>query len=461
VVRAAGKALEPPDSPQERAARGKAARATVPRSSHGEWQPAADRIDPVKILRQGDTGRVPELVPLRYERMLVSPFTFYRGTAAIMAADLAGSPNSGLRAQLCGDAHLSNFGLYAAPDRQLVFDLNDFDETFPGPWEWDVKRLAASLEIAGRDRGFADAERYAAVAGGVASYRETMRNLAKSSNLDVWYTRFNVDGLRELMATVTTTKRGRKEFNRTVARAEAKTRERALAKLTESVNGGIRFKSDPPYLERLEDIWQPEHGSSVAPGEVLAPYRRSLPPDRRHLLEAYRPVDIARKVVGVGSVGTRCWIVLFLGRDHSDPLFLQFKEAQPSVLEAHLPGTRERHHGRRVVVGQQLLQAASDILLGWLTVTGIDGRNRNFYGRQLWDEKGSAEVSRLDPRMLTAYARLCGGVLARAHARSGDRIAIGSYLGSGDTFDRAIAAFASAYADQNQRDFERVRAAVS
>lgn len=459
MVLKAGKALKAPDAPEERSARGKAARRKVPRSSHARWEPAAKRADPVKILRRGDAGRVAELVPLRYERMLVSPFTFYRGTAAIMAADLADTPHSGLRVQLSGDAHLSNFGLYAAPDRQLVFDLNDFDETFPGPWEWDVKRLAASLEIAGRDRGFTEAQRGAAVMRSVSSYRETIRRLAEMSNLDAWYTRIDVAKLREI-GTPASTKRGRREFDRTVSRAEAKTRGRALAKLTETVDGRIRFKSDPPFLERLEDIWQPEAGSTVAPGEVLAPYRRSLPPDRRRLLESYRPVDIARKVVGVGSVGTRCWIVLLLGRDSGDPLFLQFKEAGPSVLEAHLPGTRERHHGRRVVVGQQLLQAASDIMLGWLTAPGIDGRKRHFYGRQLWDEKGSADVGRLDPRMLQTYGALCGAALARAHARSGDRIAIGSYLGSGDPFDRAIAEFAAVYADQNQRDYERVKAAV-
>jgi uncharacterized protein (DUF2252 family) len=460
VVLEAGKALEAPDTPQERSALGKAARASIPRSSHAEWQPAPSRADPFAILRRDDAGRVGELVPLRYERMLVSPFTFYRGTAAIMAADLADTPHSGLQVQLSGDAHLSNFGLYAAPDRQMVFDLNDFDETFPGPWEWDVKRLAASLEIAGRDRDFTDAQRRAAVARSVSSYRETIRRLAELSNLDAWYTRIDVAKLREL-GTASSTKRGRKEFDRTVARAEAKTRERALAKLTETVDGRIRFRSDPPYLERLEDIWQPEDGSTIAAGDVLTPYRRSLPPDRRKLLESYRPVDVARKVVGVGSVGTRCWVVLFLGRDHGDPLFLQFKEAGPSVLEAHLPRTAERHHGRRVVVGQQLLQAASDIMLGWLTVEGIDGRKRHFYGRQLWDAKGSAEVGRLDPRMLQTYGALCGAALARAHARSGDRIAIGSYLGSGDTFDRAIVTFAGIYADQNQRDFERVKAAVN
>ncbi len=459
MILEARKALEGPDTPQERAARGKAARAKVPRSAHGEWEPAADRPDPVQVLRDGDKGRVAELVPLRYERMLASPFSFYRGAAAIMAGDLAPTPTSGFRVQLSGDAHLSNFGLYAAPDRQLVFDLNDFDETFPGPWEWDVKRLAASLEIAGRDRGFSDAERSAAVSGGVASYRNTIRNLAKVSNLDAWYTRIDVSRLRELVAE-DSTKRGRRELNRAITRAEGKTRERALAKLTETVDGELRFVSDPPYLERAEDIWHREVGGEIAVGDILAPYRRSLPPDRRNLLESYRVVDAARKVVGVGSVGTRCWVVLFLGRDHSDPLFLQFKEAGTSVLQKYLPGN-ERHHGRRVVVGQQLLQAASDILLGWLSADGMDGRKRHYYGRQLWDQKGSAEIERLDPRELYVYAALCGAALARAHARSGERMKIGAYLGAGDTFDRAIAAFSDAYADQNQRDYERVRAAVS
>jgi uncharacterized protein (DUF2252 family) len=447
------------ETPEERAARGKQARGAVPRSAHGAWAPASDRPDPVELLRRDEAGRVPELVPLRYERMLVSPFTFYRGAASIMAADLASTPACGFDVQLCGDAHLSNFGLYAAPDRQLVFDLNDFDESYPGPWEWDVKRLAASFEIATRQSGFNDAERREAVAAVAGAYRETMRRLSKVSNLDAWYTRIDVTRLRELLAPVSSS-RGRRELDRAVAHAERKTRDRALSKLTEVVDGRQRFISDPPYLERIDDLFSRERGNEVAPLDILAPYRESLPPDRRRLLESYTYVDAARKVVGVGSVGTRCWVVLFSGRDQRDPLFLQFKEAGPSVLEGYLPGTPDEHHGRRVVCAQQLLQAASDILLGWLTVDGVDGHARHYYGRQLWDQKGSAEVERYEPAAMRAYATLCGATLARAHARSGHRIAIGAYLGAGDVFDRAITTFADAYADQNERDYERVKAAV-
>jgi uncharacterized protein (DUF2252 family) len=448
------------EAPEERAARGKQARAVVPRGAHGDWAPAPDRPDPVGTLRRDDDGRVPELVPLRYERMLVSPFTFFRGAASVMAADLARTPASGFDVQLCGDAHLSNFGLYAAPDRQLVFDVNDFDETCPGPWEWDLKRLAASFEIATRDRGFSDGERRESVAAVAGGYRETVRRLAKISNLDAWYTRIDVSRLRELLVPVVD-KRGRREFDRSVAHAERKTRERALSKLTETVDGQLHFISDPPYLERMDDLFSLEGGNDVALGDILTPYRESLPADRRRLLESYGYVDAARKVVGVGSVGTRCWVVLFTGRDDADPLFLQFKEAGRSALQPYLPETAETHEGRRVVEGQQLLQAASDILLGWLTVDGVDGKSRHYYGRQLWDQKGSAQVDRYDLQGMRAYATLCGATLARAHARSGHRIAIASYLGGGDVFDRAITTFADAYADQNQRDYERVRAAVS
>jgi uncharacterized protein (DUF2252 family) len=447
------------DAPEARAARGKQARAAVPRSTHGDWEPASDRPDPVETLRRDDVGRVPELIPVRYERMLVSPFTFYRGSASIMAADLAGTPASGFDVQLCGDAHLSNFGLFAAPDRQLVFDVNDFDETYPGPWEWDLKRLAASFEIASRFRGFSDSERRESVAAVPGGYRETMRRLAKVSNLDAWYTRIDVTRLRELLTPVVD-RRAQKAFDRSVAHAERKTRERALSKLTEVVDGQQRFISDPPYLERADDLFSLEGGIEVAVGDILAPYRESLPPDRRRLLESYSYVDAARKVVGVGSVGTRCWVVLFSGRDASDPLFLQFKEAGPSALQPYLPETSETHQGRRVVNGQQLLQAASDILLGWLALDGVDGKTRHYYGRQLWDQKGSAEVETYQPQGMRAYATLCGATLARAHARSGHRISIASYLGAGDVFDRAITTFADSYADQNELDYERVKSAV-
>jgi len=447
-------------TPEERAADGKAARETAPRTSHGEWAPAADRADPVEVLEHQATSRVGQLLPLRYGRMLVSPFTFYRGAAAVMAADLGGTPVSGLTTQLCGDAHLSNFGAFAAPDRELVFDVNDFDETLPGPWEWDIKRLAASFSVAGRDRGFDARERRRIVAAIAAEYRATMRRLAELGNLEVWYTQIDVPAIADRWEAAAGEKEA-KAFRRNLAKTRAKDRMRALSKLTHEVDGELRIVSEPPLIIPLRELAEGEPEEiETAVLEILGDYRETLPEDRRVLLDSYRYVDAALKVVGVGSVGTRAWVVLMRGRDEGDPLFLQVKEAQRSVLEPYTEPSVYAQQGERVVQGQRLMQAAGDIMLGWVKARGIDGKKRDFYVRQLWDQKGSARVERMDPKALTAYAQLCGITLAHGHARSGDRIAIAAYLGKGDTFDRAIAEFAEAYADQNERDYEALRAAA-
>ena len=441
---------------------GKAARAVAPRASHGDWAPPAGRRDPIELLEEQAASRVPELVPIRYGRMLVSPFTFFRGAAYPMAADLAGAPRSGLEAQLCGDAHLSNFGAFAAPDRRLVFSINDFDETLPGPFEWDVKRLAASFAVAGRDRGF-DAKRRQSINRAVPrSYREAMRCFAAMSNLELWYSRIDVDEIAELAAQLGT-RRQRSRFERNVAKARSKDSLKAFAKLTEIVDGEPRIASDPPLIVRIEDVMS---GAGEADLEefvrgVIRSYRRTLSTDRRRLLERFRYAHAAHKVVGVGSVGTRAWILLMLGRDETDPLFLQLKEAQPSALERFLGKSAFAMHGQRVVEGQRLMQAASDIMLGWIRVAGSDGVSRDFYVRQLWDAKGSALVETMNPRAMTVYAEFCGRALAKAHARSGDAIAIASYLGAGDSFDRALASFAEAYADQNERDYHALQDAVA
>ncbi|MBJ7328321.1 MAG: DUF2252 domain-containing protein [Solirubrobacteraceae bacterium] len=446
----------------ERAARGKAARAAASRSRQGAWEPAADRPDVVDLLEEQAASRVPELVPLRYGRMLVSPFTFFRGAAYPMAADLAGEPRTGLTVQLCGDAHLSNFGAFAAPDRRMVFGLNDFDETLPGPFEWDVKRLAASFAVAGRDRQFSAKQRAVVNRTVVQGYRDEMQRLAGMPNLDLWYDRIHLEEIAELAMAQGTAKQ-RKRFERNAAKAQSKDNMRALGKLTTEVDGEPRIISDPPLIVPIEEI-----AAGVAEEEieqflrgVLRSYRRTLTTDRRHLLEQFRYVHAARKVVGVGSVGTRAWVVLMLGRDASDPLFLQLKEAQPSVLEPFLGKSKFPKHGQRVVEGQRLTQAATDIMLGWIQVTAPDGVARDFYVRQLWDGKGSALVELMDPNAMTFYAQLCGQALAKAHARSGDAIAISAYLGTGDTFDRAMSTFAETYADQNERDYDALRAAVA
>ena len=444
-------------SPEERAAAGKAARKKVPRSSHGDWTPPARRRDPVKVLEDQAKRRVQELVPIRYGRMLASPFTFFRGAAAIMAMDLAKTPESGLRVQACGDAHLSNFGVFAAPDRREVFDINDFDETLPGPWEWDVKRLAASFAIAGRDRDFTPKETRAAVLRTVRSYREAMREFAAMRNVDVWYARLDVDTLLADLAQVATPK-VMKGARKEVAKAGKKNSLKAFDRLVRVVDGEPRIISDPPLLVPARELLSEDRAQELEERilELLGRYRESLKGDRRHLFDSYRFVEMARKVVGVGSVGTHDWVVLMMGRDGQDPLFLQAKEAEASVLERYVGKSEFGCRGERVVEGQWLMQASSDILLGWLPGPGFDGGKRDFYVRQLWDGKRSIEIEILPPEGLATYGRVCGWALARAHARSGDRIAIGSYLGKGKTFDRAIAEFSERYADQNELDYGRL-----
>jgi uncharacterized protein (DUF2252 family) len=450
-------------TPEERTARGRAARVDAPRRSHGRWEPAAGRPDPVGLLQEQAASRVPELVPLRYGRMMVSPFTFYRGAALIMASDLASTPRSGLTAQICGDAHLSNFGVFASPERQLMFDINDFDETLPGPWEWDVKRLAASFEIAGRDRGFTPEDRRTVVTDGVAEYRARMHQLAAARNLDVWYAHIEVTKLLDqLQAGVT--KKQRAKADASVAKARSRDSMQAFGKLTREVDGQRRIISDPPLIVPIEELLPAGAARDDVENELrglLRSYRRTLATDRRELLESFEYVHAARKVVGVGSVGTRAWILLLQGRDSQDPLFLQAKEAQESVLERFVGRSTYPNHGQRVVAGQRLMQAASDIFLGWQRVTGLDGQVRDFYLRQLRDWKGSADVDTMKVGSMSVYARICAATLARAHARSGDRVAIAAYLGRSDVFDRAVADFAAAYADQNERDYEAMLAAVS
>ena len=420
----------PPDSPQprfasawrrarlsaeERVARGKEARKRAPRSSHGAWQPASDRPDPVALLEDQSLTRVPELVPIRHGRMIVSPFTFYRGTALIMAGDLAGTPDSGVTVQLCGDAHLSNFGLFGTPERRLLFDINDFDETLPGPWEWDVKRLAASFEVAGRDRGFSKSDR------------------------------------REIFMA-----------ERSIAKARTRDSTRVFAKRAGKVDGELRIVPDPPLIVPLEDLGDSStdcHEPERQIKELLQAYRQTLAHEH-HPVEEFRYIHAARKVVGVRSVGTRCYILLLVGRDEKDPLFLQVKQAEPSVLERFLGRSEHEQHGERVVAGQRLMQAASDLFLGWQRITGLDGHTRDYYVRQLHDWKGSADVDQLQVPGLTGYAEICNATLARAHARWGHRIAIAAYLGRGRRFAGAIADFAVAYADQNERDYEAFVKAV-
>jgi uncharacterized protein (DUF2252 family) len=447
----------------EREARGKAARAEVPRSSHAELDLNGSRPDPIALLEEQAETRVPDLVPIRYGRMLVSPFAFYRGGALIMASDLAASPRSGLTVQLCGDAHLSNFGAFASPERRLVFDINDFDETLPGPWEWDVKRLAASFAVAGRENGYTEADRRSIALAVARAYREAMRDFAAQSNLDVWYAHMDIEREVRQLAGQATAKQ-MKRAQSMVDKARTRDSMQAFEKLTEIVDGEPRIVADPPMIVRLADLAGDSvlaHDLESAMREVLRSYRSTLQNDRRVLLEQFRYVDIARKVVGVGSVGTRAWIVLMMGVDRGDPLFLQAKEAQASVLERFLGKSRYSNEGERVVRGQRLMQAVSDIFLGWHRATQtLDDVPREFYVRQLRDWKGSADVAVMVPRGMTLYGRLCGWTLARAHARSGDRVAIASYLGNGDVFDRALAEFAERYADQNEQDYRALQAAV-
>jgi uncharacterized protein (DUF2252 family) len=445
---------------EERSARGKRARQRAKRSSHAGWDPATDRPSPRHILADQDATRVPELVPIRYGRMLESPFSFFRGAAAVMASDLAETPTSGLEAQLCGDAHLSNFGVFAAPDRRLVFDCNDFDETLPGPFEWDVKRLAASFAIAGRERGFDAAEQRRTTLAAVGAYRKAMREFAAMTDLEVWYARVDTESAVERWG-AHASQQDLRRYEKGLSKARHRDSKRALSKLSHKVNGAHRIVNDPPLIVPVEDLAPSAERDRIEPAlhELVDEYRRTLQHDRRRLAERYHYVHAARKVVGVGSVGTRAWIVLLVGRDSDDPLFLQAKEAGRSVLEPYTRRSQFAHQGRRVVEGQRLMQAASDIFLGWVT-SGEDNETRHFYVRQLWDGKRSVEVELMDPSDLAVYGQLCGWTLARAHARSGDRIAIGAYLGGGATFDEAVTDFAEAYADQNEHDYAELMRAV-
>jgi uncharacterized protein (DUF2252 family) len=451
-------------TPAERAERGKAARAEVPRDSHAVFDPPPDRPDPIGLLEEQAKSRVPELVPVRWGRMMVSPFTFYRGAALPMASDLAATPVSGIAVQACGDAHLSNFGLFGSAERRLVFDVNDFDETLPGPWEWDVKRLAASLEVAARENGFPGRDRRDIVTAAVGSYRQAMRGFAGMTNLDVWYAHADMDQVRTQFEAQMQA-RQRKAVAKGLAKARTRDSMQEVAKLTRIVDGRPRIISDPPLLVPIDELL-PEQadrtGFAAQLRDLIAKYRRTLETDRRILLEQFEFADMARKVVGVGSVGTRCWIVLMLGRDESDPLFLQVKEAEASVLSRFVGASKYANQGQRVVAGQRLMQASSDIFLGWQrTEAGLDGRPRDFYVRQLRDWKFSLTIETMVPHGMRIYGQLCGWTLARAHARSGDRIAIASYLGGSAVFDKAIARFAAAYADQNERDYRVLVDAVA
>jgi uncharacterized protein (DUF2252 family) len=449
-------------SVDERIARGKAARQEVPRSSHAHFEATEVRVDPVELLERQAETRVPELVPIRYGRMLVSPFTFYRGAAMIMAHDLAATPRSGLVVQCCGDAHLSNFGAFASPERRLVFDINDFDETLPGPWEWDVKRLATSMLIAAADNGFAVKDQDKVVLETVAAYRNALRDFAGMNNLAVWYSQLDIDSVvKEFSGQFKTKIVSRTE--KALAKARTRDNMSAFNKLTEVVDGKVRIVDQSPLIVPIEKIAVGEDIDAIFDElrMLIRVYRESLEFDRRILIEEFHLQDFARKVVGVGSVGTRAWIGLMMGRDGNDPLFLQIKEAEASVLEPFLGASEFANHGQRVVTGQRLMQAVSDIFLGWVhNPKGFDGKARDFYVRQLKDWKASAEIERMVPEGMTAYGRLCGWTLARAHSRSGDRIAIASYLGGGNTFDRAILDFSKAYAAQNERDYKELADAV-
>jgi uncharacterized protein (DUF2252 family) len=445
-------------SADERSARGKRARAEVPRSSHAVWEPPANRTSPVDLLERQAKTRVAELVPIRHGRMLVSPFTYYRGAALPMASDLATTPSSGLHAQICGDAHLSNFGVFGSPERHLFFDVNDFDETAPGPWEWDVKRLAASLEIAGRDNGSPEKDRKRIVRRAVRSYREMMREFAHMSMLEVWYAHLDMDELLPRFHSSLDRKQTPGVW-KAIAKARAHDSVQAFAKLAEVVNGECRILHQPPLIMPVEELLEGADPVLEAMDTIIGSYRETLRPDRRRLLEQYRFVHLARKVVGVGSVGTQAWILLLLD-DQGLPLFLQVKEAEASVLEEFTSESEFSNHGQRVVAGQRLMQAATDIFLGWERFVWQDDE-RDYYFRQLRDWKGSADIGGMTQAGMELWGRMCGWTLARAHARSGDRIAISAYLGKSDAFDRAITEFSAAYADQNERDYQALNEAVT
>ena len=435
----------------------------VPREAHAIFDPGSGRPDPIALLAEQAATRVPELMPVRWGRMMVSPFTYYRGAALPMASDLATTPVSGLAVQACGDAHLSNFGLFGSGERSLVFDVNDFDETLPGPWEWDVKRLAASLEVAARANGFTGKERRKIVTESVTSYRQAMRAFAGMTNLEVWYAHANVERLEDQYRSQMKA-RQLKVMDKGLAKARTRDSMEQLGKLTQLVDGQPRIVSDPPLLVPVQELLPDRMERSAFESQVndlIGRYRRTLATNRRYLLDRYVFADLARKVVGVGSVGTRCWIALMLGRDHGDPLFLQIKEAGESVLSRYVGASKYANQGQRVVAGQLLMQATSDIFLGWQRVNGIDGQERDFYVRQLRDWKFSVDTETMVPRGMRLYGQACGWTLARAHARSGDRIAIAAYLGKSTVFDEAIAQFAGAYADQNERDHQALIDAVN
>ncbi|HYN95543.1 MAG TPA: DUF2252 domain-containing protein [Pilimelia sp.] len=448
-------------SPAERARIGKDARRMVPLDSHADLPPGTDGRDPVAVLRDEEATRVPELVPIRYGRMLTTPFAFFRGAAGIMAGDLAATPVSGFHTQTCGDAHLSNFGLFASAERTLVFDINDFDETLPGPWEWDVKRLVASFAVAGRDNGYTARQRRRIALAGAGAYRNAMRQFATQTNLAVWYAQ--LDG--PTMIARAGQGLAPAQVERTEAALEkARTRDslHALGKLSAVIGGERRIIAIPPVVVPIEHFLPGATADEVRHEmqDILDGYSLSLSRERRHLLAQFRLVHMARKVVGVGSVGTRSWILLLLGRDEDDPLLLQAKEASASVLERYVGASGCAHHGERVVAGQRAMQTSGDIFLGACSVQAADGRNRDFYVRQLRDWKGSAEIGAMVPRGMAAYASACGWTLARAHARSGDRIAIAAYLGAKDRFEQAVADFGEAYADLNEEDFGRLQKAA-
>ena len=443
-----GPGAEPPapKSVDERIAEGKALRERFPRGAHAEWTPPASRPDPVALLEQQAADRLPDLAPLRYARMLASPFAFLRGSAIVMASDLAGTPVTGIRAQACGDAHLANFGIFATPERNIIFDITDFDETLPGPWEWDLKRLAASFEVAGRHRSFGRGERRRAVLAMTRAYRDRMREFATMRTLDVWYARIDAGHVLDAMRRGSGRSSHRKA-KKGVEKATGRDHLQTQAKLTEVVRGRRRFIQNPPTLERVSVGADREFIR-----QTLADYMETLLEDRRYVLNRFRAVDIARKVVGVGSVGTRCYVVLLEGRDDDDPFFMQVKEATASVLEPHLEKSRFENHGQRVVEGQRMMQAASDIFLGWIRGRGAE--RRDYYWRQLRDVKGSADLETIQPRGLLVYGQVCGQALARAHARSGDAAAITGYVGQSDALPEAMADFAATYADQTERDHE-------
>ncbi|RYU12909.1 DUF2252 domain-containing protein [Nocardioides iriomotensis] len=454
-------------SSAERAERGLAARKVVPPRSHEQLDLAPDRAHPAALAERVGLTRIPDLVPLRHARMAASPFAYFRGNALGMAEDLAATPTSGLVTQLCGDAHLSNFGLFGSAERRLLFDINDFDETFPGPWEWDVKRLATSIVVAGRGNGFSRKQTRATTQHVVRRYAETTAEFAAMGELEVWYARADADELQTMLRKQLG-KADNKRVDRMLRKARASNQIRAMAKLTELDGGVLRFKAEPPALVPLGELTHDLEAGQVAGflTDFLKRYRRSLPPDRRFLLDRFELLDVARKVVGVGSVGTRCWVLLMRGRDEGDPLFLQVKEAQASVLADAVPGTAglrraPANNGARVVAGQRLMQTAGDIFLGWNHLDDVDAIERHYYVRQLRDMKGSAAVETMDPTTMAHYGALCAWTLARAHARSGDSIAISSYLGKGEAFTRAVAEFAERYADVNERDHAAFTKAIA